>query len=84
MYAYIHVCMGHRNINISDEVYNLLTSLKFPGESFNSLLMRTVGKKKHKGVDFSKYHGKLQHVPKEEWKKIDDELKTMWKTWKTA
>ena len=74
--------MGHRNINISDEVYNTLANLKFPGESFTSLLLRLTKGERAKGVDFSKYHGKLKDVPDEEWKKIDRELKTMWKTWK--
>lgn len=75
--------MGHHNINISNELYAFLASLKLPGESFTSLLWRLTKGERTKGIDFSKYHGKLKEIPDQEWNKIDKELKSMWKTWKT-
>lgn len=74
--------MGHRNISISDEIYYALASLKFPGESFNSLFARMVKHEKPKGIDWNTYYGAWGDITDKEMNEINKELKSFWKTWK--
>lgn len=81
MHACIHVDMGHKNINVSDEAYNALASLRFPGESFTTAILRLLKYEKPRGVDLRRFYGKWDITDKE-MTEIDTNLKKLWKTWK--
>ena len=63
IYAYAYVYMA-KNIAVSDDVYELLSRLKLPNESFSDTIKRLAKKPKLSEIAGSKT------VTKEEWAKV--------------
>jgi len=72
--------MGHRTITISDEAYNILSSLKRDKESFTDVIKRVFGEARKRPL--AAFTGVWQGSD-EELNRILGDIDQLWKTYDT-
>ena len=73
-----YILMGSKVISITEDVYKLLKSAQFPGESFGDTIKRLCGKSSAKSLHYKmKNDSSLTSVPDDIWDSFEDDVKIL-------